>query len=94
MKWMNRGCYLADNGSRTRCWRIKPRIRWAGFRRTAFLHAVTLADLGRIDEAAPIFQTVFRANPDWAEMVKRLPAAGLMKDDPAVMQQILAQLHS
>lgn len=59
-----------------------------------FWHALTLADLGRMEEAAPIFREVFRTNPNWAEMVKRLPAAGLMKDDPAVMQQILAQLPS
>ena len=43
-----------------------------------------------MDEAAPIFKSVFRANPNWAELVKRLPAAGLLKDDPELMQQILA----
>ena len=55
-----------------------------------FWHALTLAELDRMDEAAPIFKSVFRANPNWAELVKRLPAAGLLKDDPELMQQILA----
>lgn len=65
-----------------------------GFIELPFWHALTLADLGRMDEAAPIFQTVFRNNPNWAELVKRLPAAGLLKDDPNLLQQILAQMNS
>ena len=55
-----------------------------------FWHALTLADLDRMDEAAPIFKAVFQVNPNWAELVKRLPAAGLLRDDPELLQQILA----
>jgi uncharacterized Ntn-hydrolase superfamily protein len=55
-----------------------------------FWHAVTLADLGRIDEALPIFRQVFAANPDWATLVQRLPAAGLLRDDPGTMGRILS----
>lgn len=57
-----------------------------------FWQAVTLADTGNLDEALPIFRQVFRSNPDWAEMVQRLPASGLLKEDPAMMQAILAML--
>ncbi|TDA68118.1 MAG: DUF1028 domain-containing protein [Chloroflexi bacterium] len=55
-----------------------------------FWHALTLADLNRMDEAAPIFKSVFQVNPNWAELVKRLPAAGLLRDDPELLQRILA----
>ena len=55
-----------------------------------FWHALTLADLDRMDEAASIFKAVFRVNPNWAELVKRLPAAGLLRDDPELLQRILA----
>lgn len=55
-----------------------------------FWHAVTLADLDKIDEALPIFKRVFDENPAWAVLVQRLPAAGLMKDDPVMMARILA----
>ncbi|MHB0987994.1 MAG: DUF1028 domain-containing protein [Bellilinea sp.] len=55
-----------------------------------FWHALTLADLDRMDEAAPIFKAVFQGNPNWAELVKRLPAAGLLRDDPELLQRILA----
>jgi uncharacterized Ntn-hydrolase superfamily protein len=55
-----------------------------------FWQAVTLADLGRVDEALPIFQDVFTRNPGWATLVSRLPQAGLLRDDPEMMRRILA----
>jgi uncharacterized Ntn-hydrolase superfamily protein len=54
-----------------------------------FWHAVTLADLGRVDEALPIFRQVFAVNADWAALVQRLPAAGLLRDDHEMMDRIL-----
>jgi uncharacterized Ntn-hydrolase superfamily protein len=54
-----------------------------------FWHAVTLADLGRVDEALPIFRRVFAVNADWATLVQRLPAAGLLRDDPEMMDRIM-----
>lgn len=53
-----------------------------------FWQAVTLADTGKLDQALPLFQMIFKQNPDWAELVIRLPAAGLMKDDPEVLKKI------
>ncbi len=44
-----------------------------------FWHASTLADLGRIDEALPIFQRVFAAQPQWRELFSRLGSVGLSK---------------
>jgi uncharacterized Ntn-hydrolase superfamily protein len=55
-----------------------------------FWQAVTLADLGRLDEALPIFADVFRTDPNWAELLRRLPVAGLIKDDPVILNRILA----
>jgi uncharacterized Ntn-hydrolase superfamily protein len=55
-----------------------------------FWHAVTLADLGRLDEALPIFQVVFDAEPAWATLVQRLPKAGLLRSDADMMRRILA----
>jgi uncharacterized Ntn-hydrolase superfamily protein len=55
-----------------------------------FWHAVTLADMGRVDEALPIFRDVFAKNADWAKLVSRLPKAGLLRDDPEMMRRILA----
>lgn len=54
-----------------------------------FWQAVTLADNGRLEEALPIFQRVFQANPNWVLLVQRLPASGLLRDDAQMMQKIL-----
>lgn len=53
-----------------------------------FWQAVTLADTGKLDQAIPLFRKIFKHNPDWAELVMRLPAAGLMKDDPQILKKI------
>lgn len=57
-----------------------------------FWQAVTLADTGRLDEALPIFKKIFQKNKDWAELVRRLPSSGLLKDDAEMMKRILAVL--
>lgn len=56
-----------------------------------FWHAVTLAEIGRLEEALPIFKQVFARNPDWADLLTRLPAAGLLRQDETMLQAILAQ---
>jgi uncharacterized Ntn-hydrolase superfamily protein len=55
-----------------------------------FWHAVTLASIGRESEAAPIFKAVFAKEPIWAELLERLPAAGLFPNDPALIRRIQA----
>ena len=54
-----------------------------------FWIAVSLADSGQIEKALPIFARVFKINPDWAELVQRLPKAGLMCDDDEMISKIL-----
>jgi len=56
-----------------------------------FWQAVTLASIGREAEAMPIFASVLAKEPQWAELLVRLPAARLLPDDPALMARILAQ---
>ncbi len=53
-----------------------------------FWQAVTLASVGREAEAAPIFRTVFAKEPIWAELLARLPAAGLFPNDAALIARI------
>lgn len=54
-----------------------------------FWHAVTLASQGRIEDALPIFQRVFAAEPRWIPLIERLAPAGLLPNDPAVIERIL-----
>jgi len=55
----------------------------------AFWQAVTLADLGRLEEAQPILRDVFARDPNLVILLTRLPAAGLLRDDPQMMALIL-----
>ena len=56
-----------------------------------FWQAVTLADTGRVEESLPIFKRVFEEDPNWALLLQRLPAAGLLKADASLMKRILEQ---
>jgi len=53
-----------------------------------FWQAVTLASIGKEAEAVPIFKAVFAKEPIWAELLERLPAAGLFPDDKALIARI------
>ena len=55
-----------------------------------FWEAVTLASVGKEAEARPIFTAVFAKEPIWAELLGRLPAAGLFPDDQALIARIQA----
>ncbi len=55
-----------------------------------FWHAATLAADGRVDESLPLFKRAFDMWPLWRELVQRLPASGLLPDDPELMEKILA----
>jgi tetratricopeptide (TPR) repeat protein len=55
-----------------------------------FWHAATLAADGRVEEALPLFSKAFAMWPKWRELVTRLPASGLLPDDPALMQKIVS----
>ena len=55
-----------------------------------FWHAAAMAAAGEADTTLPLFEKAFDAWPKWRELVKRLPAAELLPDNPELMQRILA----
>jgi uncharacterized Ntn-hydrolase superfamily protein len=55
-----------------------------------FWQAVTLFVSGQEDKALPIFKDVFAREDRWARLVPRLPASGLLPDDPKKIQKILS----
>ncbi len=57
-----------------------------------FWQAVTLADLGRMDEAMPLFEDVFARDANLPELLQRLPGSGLLRDDPEMMARILSAI--
>ncbi len=55
-----------------------------------FWQAVTLIESGREEEGLPILKKVIAAEPNWLTLIERLPAAGLLRDDPALLARIRA----
>jgi uncharacterized Ntn-hydrolase superfamily protein len=55
----------------------------------AFWHAVALAGVGREDEARALIRGALDANEGWGELLRRLPAAGLLPDEPELLARLL-----
>jgi uncharacterized Ntn-hydrolase superfamily protein len=55
----------------------------------AFWLGVMLANVGRAEEAAEVLALAWGAHPGWAELLRRLPAAGLMPDDAGLLARLL-----
>ncbi|PTX44882.1 putative Ntn-hydrolase superfamily protein [Christiangramia gaetbulicola] len=53
-----------------------------------FWKAVALANSGRIEEAKPIFNTVFKADKNWKEMITRLPPSGILTISEEELKEI------
>ncbi len=54
-----------------------------------FWHAVSLVNVGKVDEALPLLQKTYKADPRWKELLKRLPRSGLLPEDPKLMNRLL-----
>lgn len=53
-----------------------------------FWQAVALTAGDNLDEARTIFADVFFIEPKWRKMVKRLPKAGILPDNPTLIEDI------
>lgn len=58
-----------------------------------FWHAVSLVNVGKVDEAVPLLQKTYKADARWKELLKRLPRSGLLPDDPKLLAKLLGASH-
>jgi uncharacterized Ntn-hydrolase superfamily protein len=56
-----------------------------------YWHAISLANVGRIDEALPIFGDLFSKDENWLTLTRRLPGVDLLKVGERDLERILAQ---
>ncbi len=63
---------------------------YPGNQEIRYWQAVTMTGSGQLDEALRIFAEVFAAEPRWLTLTPRLVPAGLLPEDPAVLERILA----
>ena len=54
-----------------------------------FWHAISLANIGRLDEALPKFKQVFAQDDNWATTVQRIAEVGLLSVDKTDLRKIL-----
>ena len=54
-----------------------------------YWQAVTMADLGHIDDAIPFFRRAFAQDTSWIELLWRLPTVGLLSADSVAIQRIV-----
>jgi uncharacterized Ntn-hydrolase superfamily protein len=60
------------------------------FAEMAFWHAVSLANMGKVDDSLAIFAKAYRLYPKFRELPPRLAKVGLLPDDPKVIARIVA----
>ncbi len=56
-----------------------------------YWHAISLANVGMVDDALPIFHDVFQQDENWKLLTKRLPAVGLLNVEKGSLERILSQ---
>lgn len=55
-----------------------------------YWQAVTMAGAGHLEESLPIFAEIFAEDENWRTLLSRLPAAGILPEDPEILGLILA----
>ncbi|HEX6089683.1 MAG TPA: DUF1028 domain-containing protein [Gemmatimonadales bacterium] len=58
-----------------------------------FWTGISLAAAGKEAEAAPYLARAYAVHPKWAELVPRLPAAGLLPADSALVRRLVAGMR-
>jgi uncharacterized Ntn-hydrolase superfamily protein len=56
-----------------------------------YWHAIALVNMGRLQEALPLFRRVFAQDKNWTTLTPRLAKAGLLPDDASVVQRIVEE---
>jgi uncharacterized Ntn-hydrolase superfamily protein len=54
----------------------------------AFWTGISFAAAGRVEQAIPYLRRAYAVHPRWAELVRRLPAAGLLPSDAALVARL------
>ena len=54
-----------------------------------YWHAVSLVNIGKLEKALPMFKEVFKNDPNWIELTKRIVPNGLLKVDEKTLSKIL-----
>lgn len=56
-----------------------------------YWHAVSLVNIGKLDDALPKFKEVFEKDKNWIELTKRIVPNGLLKVNEETLQRIIGE---
>lgn len=82
---------LGEYGAAEKLAQRMPGVHKSRIAEMSFWHAQALVQMGRVDESLPLFRKAFELHPQWIVMVPRVQKAGLLPNDPKVIDKILAQ---
>jgi uncharacterized Ntn-hydrolase superfamily protein len=68
-----------------------PGIEKSRLAEMTYWHAVALVNMGKVEEALPVFKKAFQIEPSWRELTPRLPKSELLPNDEALIKRIVAQ---
>ena len=54
-----------------------------------YWHAVSLVNIGKLDDSLPIFKEIFKSDKNWLLLTKRLPKVGLLNVNKKEMKKII-----
>lgn len=54
-----------------------------------YWHAIALTNVGKTEEALPIFQKIFKKSPNWRTLTARLIPNGILQADEATLKRII-----
>jgi len=54
-----------------------------------YWHAVSLANLGRVDDALPMFASIFSQDPNWRTLTGRLLTVGVLDVSAEELERII-----
>ncbi len=57
-----------------------------------FWTAISLVNADKVDQALPMFHEIFAIDINWATLVPRLPASGILADDKELINRILSMV--
>jgi len=58
-----------------------------------FWHAVSLVNMGRVEESLPMFRAIFSVDKNWATLLPRLVDVDLLEADPQTVERIQQLLN-
>jgi uncharacterized Ntn-hydrolase superfamily protein len=58
-----------------------------------YWHAVALVNMGRVDDALPLFRRAFEMDRNWVILTRRLSKVGLLPDDPKLIELVVGRFR-